>query len=283
MLRERAAQARRRAAVSGNAAVRLEESAALMAPSLRHACARMAELQRRAQAHQLTSAKLQEQFADQLGGWLRWRNELKRKPLFIDAVAEAIGARSAAVIMFGTQRDEAVVAASDATARAAYDLEFILGEGPAHSAVAGGQTVQAAGRGLRERWPQYGPQVAGLGIRALIAVPLQFPALGVLCAYGSEPVISEQEALAAGAVAGIPPLTFWPSAPDGQPGDGFPPLPSFGDTAFPAVVHQAAGMVSQQCGCGITDAIALIRARAFAIGGTTEEIAAAVLAGERLC
>jgi hypothetical protein len=50
------------------------------------------------------------------------------------------------------------------------------------------------------------------------------------------------------------------------------------------VVHQAAGMVSQECGCGPGDALALLRARAFADGRTAGEIAAAVLRGElRLC
>jgi hypothetical protein len=43
-------------------------------------------------------------------------------------------------------------------------------------------------------------------------------------------------------------------------------LPRFGEADVAAVVHQAAGMVSQQCGCGIADALALLRARAFSAG-----------------
>ena len=37
---------------------------------------------------------------------------------------------------------------------------------------------------------------------------------------------------------------------------------------------------SQQCGCEITDALALLRARAFSTGRSAEEIAAEVLRGE---
>ena len=56
------------------------------------------------------------------------------------------------------------------------------------------------------------------------------------------------------------------------------------DDDFPAVIHHAAGMLSQQCGCGIGDALALLRARAFSVGCPAEEIAARVVRGElRLC
>ena len=40
----------------------------------------------------------------------------------------------------------------------------------------------------------------------------------------------------------------------------------FGLTDDQAIVHQAAGMVSAQCRRGIGDALALLRARAFADG-----------------
>jgi len=106
----------------------------------------------------------------------------------MDAVAAAIGMPSAAVILFGKGRLEAVVAASDTTARAAHDLEFVLGEGPAYLAVTRGQTVQVAGTVLCDRWPMYGSAVARLGVRAVIAVPLQPPAgLGAVCVYGNQP------------------------------------------------------------------------------------------------
>jgi len=141
------------------------------------------------------------------------------------------------------------------------------------------------GMALCDRWPQYGPEVVRLGVQAVIAVPLQPPAhLGAVCAYDSQPAIREEAARAADAIADVLPLTLSQAAHDRQPGDGVPVLPLFGEADFPAVVHQAAGMVSQQCGCSITDALALLRARAFSAGRPAAEIAAGVLRGElRLC
>jgi hypothetical protein len=200
-------------------------------------------------------------------------------------VAAAIGLPSAAVILLGAQRGEAVIAASDATARAAHDLEFVLGEGPAHLALARGQTVQAAGTALCGRWPQYGPAVARLGVQAVIAVPLQPPpGLGAVCAYGRQPAISDQAAMAASKIADALPLTLAQAAPGSLPSDEVPALPLFAEADFPAVVHQAAGMISQHCGCGISDAMALLRARAFSTGRPAEEVAAGVVRGGlRLC
>lgn len=246
---------------------------------------RIAAVQREVQERHLTSARLQDQYADRLCGWLRCAGEPERRPVFMDAVASAIGVRSVTVILLGTQRNEAVIAASDAIARAAHDLEFVLGEGPAHSAVAHGQPVQVADMTRCDRWPRYGPEVVRLGVRGVLAVPVQPAArLGAVCAYDSEPAIGEKAAVAADAIADALPLILSHAAHDRGPGDGVPPLPLFGEADFPAVIHQAAGMVSQQCGCTVTDAFALLRARAFSAGRPAAEIAAGVLRGElRLC
>ena len=249
------------------------------------ACLRAAALQRQVQARHLAAARLQDQYAERLRAWLKRDGESAKQPAFIDSVAAVIGMPSATVILLGSQRGEAVIAAADATARAAYDLEFVLGEGPAHLAVARGQAVQVAGTALCDRWPQFGPAVVTLGVQAVIAVPLQPPArLGALCAYGSQHAISREAATAADMIADALPLTLSQAAHHRQSGDGLPALPLFEETDVPAVVHQAAGMASQQCGCGIADALALIRARAFSAGRLAEEIAADVLRGElRLC
>ena len=284
-LRWRAAEARRRAAFAEAAAARFGEQAALAPASFGQACMRMAALHRRVQACHLDSARLQDQCADRLRAWPEWPGDQGRRLAFMDAVAAAIGMPSAAVILFGKGRLEAVVAASDTTARAAHDLEFVLGEGPAYLAVTRGQTVQVAGTVLCDRWPMYGPAVARLGVRAVIAVPLQPPAgLGAVCVYGNQPAISQDSAMAAIRIADALPLTLAQVTRDSWPADGVAALPLFGEAGFPAVVHRAAGKVSEQCGCEITDALALLRARAFSTGRSAQDIAAGVLRGElRLC
>lgn len=279
-LRRRAAEARRRAA-SAQAAARFAEQAAVAPASFSQASLRMAALQRRAQACHLGSARLQEQCADRVRRRLDLPGGREGRSAFMDAVAAAIGVPSAAVVLLAAGRWEAVIAASDATARAAHDLEFVLGEGPVHLAVARGQTVQVAGTALGDRWPQYGPAVASLGVRAVIAVPLQPPAgLGAVCAYGSQPAISKDAEMAAIRVADALPPTLAQAARGSWSPDGVGELPLFGEAGFPAVVHRAAGMVSQQCGCEITEALALLRARAFSTDRPAEEIAAGVLRGE---
>jgi GAF domain len=284
-LRRWSAEARRRAARAEARAARFEEQAARLSAPLAGDLMRMAVLQRRAGARHLASARLQDQYADHLCTWLARSGGPGRRPVFMDAVAAAIGTHSATVVLFGTQRGEGVIAASDPTARAAYDLEFVLGEGPAHLAVTCERSVGVAGTDMDRRWPQYGPAVAGLGVRAVLAVPVRPPAcLGAVCVYDRRPAISEEVRMAASAIADALPLMLSQAGHDRLPGDAVPALPLFGEADFPAVVHQAAGMVSQQCGCAPSDALALLRARAFTDGRTAGEIAAAVLRGElRLC
>ncbi len=275
-----AAEARWRAACAEAAAVRLEKQAALLPDHVRQACLRAAEGHRRVQARHLALARLREQHADLLRGWLGRPGKLEREPVFVDAVAVAIGMASAAVVLLGAQQNAALVAASDATARAAHDLEFVLDEGPAHLAAGHGHTVQMAGTALVARWPLYGPAIAKLGVQAVIAAPLEPVGLGAVCAYASRPSISENAAVAAGQIADALPLALSQAADDLFPGDDIPALPLLGEADFPAVIHQAAGMVAQQCGCGISDALALLRARAFSAGRSAQEIAGDVLRGE---
>jgi hypothetical protein len=210
-LRRRSAEARRRAAHAEATAARFEEQAALPSATVpvSQACLRAAASQRHVQARHLAAARLQDQYAEWLRAWLKRDGEPERQPVFIDAVAAAIGMDSVTVILLGAQRGEAVIAASDATARAAYDLEFVLAEGPAHLAVARGRTVQVAGTALGDRWPQYGPAVVRLGVQAVIAVPLYLPArLGALCTYDGQPAISGEAATAADMITDALPLTL---------------------------------------------------------------------------
>ncbi len=281
----RSAEARQRAERAAASAARLEEQAALRSGPVGEAFMRMAAMQRRAQERQLTSAELQDRYADRLSAWLERTGEPERRPAFMDAVAAAMGMHSVTVVLLGTNQREAVIAASDPMARAAHDLEFVLGEGPAHSAVADGQAVRVADVTRCERWTRYGPEVLRLGVRAVLAVPVDPTArLGAVCAYGSKPAIGEEAVVAADAIADALPLILSHAAHDRGPGADDSAVPLFSEADFPAVIHQAAGMVSRQCGCGIADAIALLRARAFSAGRPAAEIAAGILRGElRVC
>jgi hypothetical protein len=284
-LQRRSADARERAERAAAWAARLEEQAALGAAPRSEAFTRMAALQRRVQERHLTSARLQDKYADRLCAWQERADEPEPRPAFVDAVAAAMGMHSVAVVLHGTRHHEALIAVSDPIARAAHDLEFVLGEGPAHSAVARGKPVKVTDVAHYDPWPLYGPEVARLGVRAVLAVPVHPTArLGAVCGYGREPAIGQDVAAAADAIADALPLILSEAAHDRGLDEDDSALPLFRDADFPVVIHQAAAMVSRQCDCDIIDALALLRARAFSAGRPAEEISAAVLGGElRLC
>jgi ANTAR domain len=277
---ERAAEQRRRAARAEVIAVGYEVVRAGESQNLRLLRARMAVLHRTVQTRHLTSAALFELYAKRMAA-SRGRGQDFR-PEFMSAVAAAIGVGSAAATMRGQSPAAVVATASDPIARAAHDLEVALGEGPAITAMTEGVPVSAVGGSLPGRWPLYGPAVGELGVRAVIAVPLR-PAstgLGALCGYSREPVLREGVLADARRVAEAVGCTVL-LAPGHPASDvDLSGLALFGESDYQAVVHQAAGMVSAQCGCGIDEAEDLLRARAFAGGQPVEQVARAVLRRE---
>ncbi len=61
--------------------------------------------------------------------------------------------------------------------------------------------------------------------------------------------------------------------------EGVPRIGMFEDRDLRPVVHQAAGMLCVQASCTIADALALIRARAFADDATVEATASQIVSG----
>jgi hypothetical protein len=276
-LRGRIAEERRRAAHAAEIAARYEEQSAAGPEHLRPLRTRMAVLHRQMQIRHRTSAALHEVHAIRMEAWADGRGPAFR-PVFMSAVAAAMGVRSAAATLRGRRPAAVVTAASDAVARAAYDLEVALGEGPAVAAMTAGVPVSAVGGSLPGRWPLYGPAIGELGVRAVVAVPLRHAAdcLGTLCAYSPEPVLPDRVLALAGRVADAVTYTML-LPPDPTADGGVRDEPLFVESDYQAVVHQAAGMVAVQFGCGIDDAEHLLRARAFADGQPVEEVALSVL------
>jgi hypothetical protein len=192
-------------------------------------------------------------------------------------VANADGA---AVTLFGPGMVETLTVVSDGAAKAAQDLEFALGEGPARETVTGRRPVLAVGIRLRRRWPNYGPAVERLGIHSIAAVPVG-PArepLGALTLFGPHHHEDfENLRLLGGTVAAM----LVPDEESDGPEECLSQGPLLAEADHRAVVHQAAGMLSVQISCTVSDALALIRARAFADDISIESIAADIV-GHRL-
>ncbi|QXV61041.1 hypothetical protein CVV72_31300 [Amycolatopsis sp. TNS106] len=135
-------------------------------------------------------------------------------------------------------------------------------------------------RDLVSRWPQFGPAVREVGVRAVISARLSVAGapMGTLTAYRSEPEPGIEIARSLESLAEV--LTTTALNPevrlDGE--DGLPVHPLFGDIDLRVVVHQATGVVMAGRDCTASDALALIRAHAFARDLSVTELAQAIVA-----
>lgn len=248
---------------------------------------RMAQTQRSTEAAHRVAARIHGTYARQLQQWADLTGAALAPPSFIEAVADGAGTGSVSVALFDTDRLEAMVATSDATAQSAQDAEFTLGEGPAREAATGRHQVAAAGTELTRRWSRYGPVVACLGVREVVAVPLGRDAgFGALTVFstsfstspaGDTPAVISLPVVetVADAVTGTMLAEIGRDSPDDPPAGRL--LDGSDDRQ---VVHVAAGIVAERLGCDLSAAVALIRARAFADGVASTAVADRVVAGD---
>ena len=173
-----------------------------------------------------------------------------------------------------------LLVASDAPAAAMEDLQQALGEGPCMDASRGGRPVLLPDlvRSGANRWPAFTMSAADAGIAAVFAFPLQVGAiqLGVLDLYrhttGSLDRLELAEALDFAAAATTILLELQHGTPIGQL------HPLLADAADGRrEIHQATGMVSVQAAVGLTEALVLLRARAYATERPLVEIASDVV------
>jgi GAF domain len=160
-----------------------------------------------------------------------------------------------------------LLVASDTRAAAMEDLQHSLGEGPCLDASSTGRPVLQPDLTTTgtSRWPGFTSAAAEAGIAAVFAFPLQVGAirLGVLDVYRASPgsldTLELAEALDYAAAATTILLELQHGAPTGQL------HPLLADAADEhREIHQATGMISVQAAVGLTEALLLLRARAYA-------------------
>jgi GAF domain-containing protein len=266
ILRRRAGQERQRAVNASVLAAKYEGRPPV--EGLQPLYDKMAELQQRLAARHLAAAEMHEEHILRLERWLSEPETIMR-PTFLSTVAAMLGVPFAAAALCGVEQVPLAVAASDATAQAAQELERVLDEGPALMAVTEGAPVAAAGSAMFDRWPRYGPAVAELGVHAVIATPLRLSemCIGALCIYDSASAIRLDVAASAEVMAEAIAQSVLDGGISGTPADdGFQPH-----------IHQAAGMLAAYHDIGIGDAEALLRARAFAENRPVADVASDVI------
>lgn len=163
------------------------------------------------------------------------------------------------------------ITATDGTATLMEELQLSLGEGPCVDASRERRAVmlpELAVSGVG-RYPVFGPAVLAAGVAAIFAFPLQVGAirLGILDLYRtsggglSDGQLAEALAFADAAVVIL--LHLQDQSPGGP--DALELHSAVSDPlAAGREIHQATGMISVQAGVGLTEAMLLLRAHAFA-------------------
>ncbi|MEV4637999.1 GAF and ANTAR domain-containing protein [Actinoplanes sp. NPDC049548] len=175
--------------------------------------------------------------------------------------------------------------ASDAVSARVEQLQFLLGEGPCRDAYA--RTGPVLAEDLRapvwqQQWPAFAPAAVQAGAGAVFALPLRVEGarIGVLDLYRDTAGALTEQTLADALIMAdaVTELLLAETLADGDDGD---PLLADGRGEHllqRAAVHQATGMISVQLAVPVEDALARLRAHAFAAGRELDEVAADVLA-----
>ena len=214
--------------------------------------------------------------ASEAGTQVDWLRRLCR------AAAHALPASGVALGLMTEDGLGVVTAATDTVSRSLQEVQFTLGEGPTQDAFWSRRPVLEPdlGRAAEQRWPGYAAAALTAGSRAVFALPLQVGAarLGVLEVRRGAPGSLSAAAVTLG-------LTFAEVAldalldgqarctQDGVPGGLVQAL----DTTY--VVYQAQGMVMVDLGISLGDAMARLRAHAYAQDLPLQTVATAVVAG----
>jgi len=201
---------------------------------------------------------------------------LDRVAEFCNAGATRIGVDAMTVTFANAFGNLELLYATDELAERVAQIGFALGQGPSFDARATGLPTMAddlATKVSGHRWPLFAPEAVHAGVRALHAYPLNFAAgaIGTVGLYSCSPTrLSTQQHRQAQAITELIGLALV----DASSG------PSI-SSGLRMTVHQAAGMVMQQTGTSIQDALVLLRSTAFSEDTQVTDLASEVIAGRR--
>lgn len=155
-------------------------------------------------------------------------------------------------------------------------IQFTLGEGPGRDASTSGRAVLGPDLGslaASKRWPGFASEAVTLGIAAVYAFPLglaSVPLGSTLMYQTTSRALDSREVAQAEAVSELIGLALV------APGQA-----AWVNAGLRMVVHQAAGMVMQQTGTTIGDALVLLKATALSENVAITALADDVVAGGR--
>jgi hypothetical protein len=196
------------------------------------------------------------------------------------AAVQTLSASGAGVSMMTEDGVRGVGAASDPGSARLEELQFTLGEGPCIDAYASRHPVliSEVADGAMTRWPVYAPTVHAEGVRAVFAFPLQIGAarLGVLDVFRDRAGALTADELRQAVLLADVTVAALLDQHERHGGGAGPDL----DEAIEdrAGLFQAQGMVMVQLGTGLGEAMARMRAYAYAENRRLSEVARDIVA-----
>jgi hypothetical protein len=190
--------------------------------------------------------------------------------------------RGAAISLMSEAGSQGIAAASDNGIKEIDELQFTTGVGPCHDAFSARRPVLTPdlGSGNGDRWPGYTSAAISSGVGAVFAFPLHVGAiaLGVLDLYADRPsTLDERQLAMALTFAQLATETLLDGELTSPGGDLEPSLKTAMDSR--AEIHQAQGMLMFSLKVGPTEALARMRAYAFAHDQPLIDLAREIIAG----
>jgi hypothetical protein len=199
------------------------------------------------------------------------------------AASRALSAAGCGLTVMAGEGQRGVTAASDEASGRLEELQFTFGEGPCIDAFESQRPVLIADldNATMNRWPAYAPAVRDQGVRAVFAFPLQIGAaqLGILDVFRARPgMLTADELALALTFAEVAVATLIDGLGSGRQGARADWLR---DPLGPrAELFQAQGMVMVQLEVTLVEAMARMRAHAFAHDLRLSDVAALIVARE---
>ena len=191
------------------------------------------------------------------------------------AIRDLCAADGASITLHGTAIWRVTICATDQISEKLENLQDVLGEGPCRDAFDSGHPVEAqVNEPAAVRWPQFIPAAEKIIGRdgGLWSLPMRSAGqrIGAISLYrlapGPLPVPTETAQVLADALTGEL-LT------DPQAYAVLPDLAEDSGWSARAVVQQASGLLAGQLGISISDAMTVLRSRAFATDAQLRDVA----------
>lgn len=196
-------------------------------------------------------------------------------------LAKRLSLRGTTVTVIAPEGAEALAARSDAEIEAMVELQFALGEGPTRDAFASGRPVLVPDLAASDgRWIGFAPAALASGVTGVYAFPLGLGALrlGVLTCYAaSRSALSRDELVHCLASADTATQLLLSNS-----GEAGVPDPDVQESLhIRSEVYQAQGMLMVELGIGLDDALARLRAIAYAEDVDLNQLAVDLVTGRR--